>query len=173
MMSTVQYLVKELKKIYQIQIPYSLLVFLLEDVHQLCCSLACVQLFMTPWTAACQASLSFTISRSLIKFMSIESVILPNHLILSTLFSFGLQSFPKSGSFPMSQLFESGGQSMGASASSSVLPMNIQGWFPLELTGLISLLFKGLSRVFSNTAVQKYQFFGAQPSLWSNSQIHT
>ena len=79
------------------------------------------------------------------------------------------QSFPASGPFPMSQLFASGGQSSGPSASSSVLPKNIQGWFPLGLTGLISLLFKGLSRVFSSTTVSKQQFFGTQPSIWSNS----
>ena len=81
-------------------------------------------------------------------------------------------SFPASGSFLMSQLFTSGGQSIGASASVSVLPMNTQGWFPLGLTGLI-LESKGLSRVFSNTTVQKHQFFSDQPSLWSNSYIHT
>ena len=75
-----------------------------------------------------------------------------------------LQSFPVSGSFPMSQLFTSGGQSIGA--STLVFPMNIQSWFPLGLTGLISLLSKGLSRVFSSTTVLKHQFFGAQPSLW-------
>ena len=80
-------------------------------------------------------------------------------------FSFRLQSFPESGSFPMRWLFTSGGQSIGASASASVLPMNIQGWFPLGLTGLISLQSKGLSRVFSNTTAQKHQFFGAQLSL--------
>ena len=83
------------------------------------------------------------------------------------------QSFPESGSFPMSQLFTWGGQSIGVSASASVLPMNIQDWFPLGWTGWISLLPKGLSRVFSNTTVQKHQFFGAQLSLWSNSHIHT
>ena len=88
-------------------------------------------------------------------------------------FSPCLQSFPASGSFPVSHFFASGGQSIGASASASVLPMNIQGWFPLGLTGLISLQSKGLSRVFSNTTVQKHQFFGAQLSLWSNSLIHT
>ena len=81
------------------------------------------------------------------------------------------QSFPSSGSFLMSQLFSSGGQSTGISAS--VLPMYIHGWFPLELIGLISLLSKGLWRVFSNTIVWKHQFFGTQPSLWSNSPIHT
>ena len=89
----------------------------------------------------------------------------------ATLFSFCLQSFPASGSFPMSWLFTSGGQSTGASAS--VLPMNIQGWLPLGLAGLISLLSKGLSRVFSNTTVWKHQFFIPQPSLWSNSHIRT
>ena len=76
-------------------------------------------------------------------------------------FSSCLQYFPASGSFPMSQLFTSGGQSIGASASASVFPVNIQDWFPLGLTGLISLQCKGLSRVFSNTIVQRHQFFGA------------
>ena len=83
------------------------------------------------------------------------------------------QSFPASGSFLMSQLFASGGQSIGASASALVLPMNIQDWFPLGLTGLISLQPKWLARVFSNTTVQKHQLFGTQPCLWSNSHIHT
>ena len=76
-----------------------------------------------------------------------------------------LQSFPASGSFPVSQLFTSGGRSIGAAALASVLPVNVQDWFPLGLTGLISLQSKGLSRVFSNTTVQKHQFFGAQLSL--------
>ena len=88
-------------------------------------------------------------------------------------FSSGFQSFPASGYFPVSQFFASGGQSIGVSASASVLPMNIQGWFPLQLTSWISLLSKGLSRVFSNTTAQKHQFFGAQLSLQSNSHIHT
>ena len=88
-------------------------------------------------------------------------------------FSYRLQSFPASGSFQMSQLFASGDQSTGASASASVLPVNIQDWFPLGLTGLISLQARGLSRVFSNTTVQKHQFFGTQPSFWSNSHIHS
>ena len=87
-------------------------------------------------------------------------------------FSSCLQSFPASGSFQMSQFFTSGGQRIGVSASASVLPMKIQDWFLLGLTGLISLQSKGLSRVFSNTTVQKHQFFGAQPSLWFNSHIH-
>ena len=88
-------------------------------------------------------------------------------------FSSHLRSFPASGSFPMSQLFVSGSQSIGVSVSASVFPMNIQGWFPLGLTGWVSLQSKRLSRVFSNITVQKHWFFGAQPSLWSNSHIHT
>ena len=88
-------------------------------------------------------------------------------------FSSCLQSFPESGSFPMSQLFASGGQSIGVSASTSVLPMNTQEWSPLGWTGWISLQSKGLSRVFSNTTVQKHQFFGAQLSSQSKSHIHT
>ena len=88
-------------------------------------------------------------------------------------FSSHLQSFPASGPFPVSQSLTSGGQNIGVSASTSVLPVNIQDWFPLRLTGLISLESKGLSRVFSNTTVQKHQFFGAQLSLWPNSHIHT
>ena len=123
-------------------------------------SLSCVRLSATPWTAACQ---SITNSQSLLKLMSIESVMPSNHLIP---FSFRLQSFPASGSFQMSQFFTSGGQSIGASASASVLPMNIQGWFPLGLTGLLSLQSKGLSGIFSNITVQKHQFLGAQLSLY-------
>ena len=83
------------------------------------------------------------------------------------------QSFPASGSFQMSQFFASGGQSIRVSASASVLPMDIQDWFPLGWTGWISLQSKGLSRVFSNTTVQKHQFFGTQLSSQSNSHIHT
>ena len=96
-----------------------------------------------------------------------------HHLILCHPLFFLLSIFPASEYFPVSWLFTSGGQNIGASASASVLPMNIQGWFPLGLTRLISLLSKGLSRVFSSTTVQKYQFFGTQPTLWSNSHIHT
>ena len=88
-------------------------------------------------------------------------------------FSSHLQSFPALGSFPVSWLSASGGQSTGASASASVLPMNIQGWFPLGLTGLIPLQFKGLSRVFSSKTVQRHQFFGTQPFLLSSSHICT
>ena len=103
-------------------------------------------LFVMPWTATRQASLSFTISQSLLKFMSIESVMLSNHLILCRPFLLCLQSFPASGSFQMNQFFASSGQSIGASVSASVLPVNIHGWFPLGLTGVISLKFKGLSK---------------------------
>ena len=98
------------------------------------------------------------------------------HLTISSSvvpFSSCLQSFPTTGSFPMSQFFASGGQSIRVSASASVFPMNIQDWFTLGLTGLNSLLSKELSRVLSNTTVQKHQFFGAQLSLYSNSHIYT
>ena len=114
-----------------------------------------VWLLATPWTAACQASLSITKSPILLRLMSIESVKPSNHLVSS----FCLQSFPELGSSLMNRLFTSGGQSIGASASASVLPMNIQDWFSIGLTGWISLQSKGLSRIFSNTAVQKQQFF--------------
>ena len=136
--------------------------------YNCCCSVTQSCLFVTPWTATHQASLSFTISQSSLKFMSIESVMPSNHLIP---FSSCPQSFSASGSFPMSWLFASDDQSIGASAS--VLSMNIQGLFPLGLTGLISLLSKRFSRVFSSTTVWKHQFFGGQSFLWSNSHIRT
>ena len=88
-------------------------------------------------------------------------------------FSSHLQSFPASGSFPMSQFLESGDQSIRASASTPVLPMNLQDWFPLGWTDLISLQYKGLSRVFSSTTIWKHQFFSTQPSLWTNAHICT
>ena len=136
-------------------------------------SLSHVQLFVTPWTAAHQASLSIITPR-----------VHPNscplnrwcHPVISSSvvpFSSCPQSLPASKSFPMSQLFAWGGQSTGVSASASVLPVNVEDWFPLGLTGWISLQSKGLSRVFSNTTVQKHQFFGAQLSSQSNSHIHT
>ena len=102
----------------------------------------------------------------------VNDAIQPSHPLSST-FSSCPQSFPASGSFLVCHLFASGGQSTGASASASVLPMDIQDWFPLGWTGWISLKSKGLSRVFSNITVQKHQFFRAQLSLWSNSHIHT
>ena len=128
---------------------------------------------MTPWTTACQASLSSTISQSLLQFMSIESMIPSTISFCVTPFSSCLQSFPASGSFLMSQLFASDGQRTGASASASVLPVNIQDWFPLGLTGWIFLLSKWCSRVFSNTKIWEHQFFGTQPSLRCASHICT
>ena len=136
-------------------------------------SLSRVWLFATPWIAAHQASLSITNSRvhpnscasSRWCHPAISSSVVP--------FSSCPQSLPASGSFPVSQFFAWGGQSFGVSASASVLPMNTQDWPPLEWTGWISLQFKRLSRVFSNTTVQKHQFFGAQLSSQSNSHIHT
>ena len=117
--------------------------------------------------------LSITNSQSLLKLMFVKSVMPSNHLISVVPFSSCLQSFSAFRSFLMSQLFASGSQCIGTAASASVLPMNFQVWYPLGLTGLISLQSKGLSRVFSNTTVQKHQFFGTQLSLWSNSHIHT
>ena len=136
-------------------------------------SLSHVRLFETPWIAAHQASLSITNSWSIPKLMSIKSVIPSSHLILCRPLLLLPQALPASGSFPMSQLFAWGGQSIGVSVSSSVLPMNTQDWSPLGWLGWISLLPKGLSRVFSNTTVQKHQFFGTQLSSQSNSHIHT
>ena len=124
-----------------------------------------VWLFVTPGTAACQASLFITNSQSLLKLMSTEFVMPSNHLILCCLLLLPPSFFPNMRSFQMSQFFESGGQSIGVSASASVLPMNTQDWFPLGWTDWISLLSKGLSRVFSNTTVQKHQFFSTQLSL--------
>ena len=124
-------------------------------------------------TAAHQDSLSFTISWSLLKLMSVESVMPYNHLVLCHPLLLLPSIFPSIGVLSMSQFFASCGQSTRASAWAPVLPMNIQDWFPLGLTGLFSLQFKRLSRVFSNTTVQKHQFFGTQLSLQSNSNIHT
>ena len=115
----------------------------------------------TPWMTPHQTSLSFIISQTLPKFMSIESVMPSNRLILCYSLLVLPSVFPSiSNFFPMSWLFTSGGQSIGASASASVLPISIQDWFPLRLSGWISLLSKRLSRVFSRTTAQKHQFFG-------------
>ena len=128
-----------------------------------------VWLFVTPWTATCQASLTITNSQSLLQSQwchpTISSSVIP--------FSSCLQFFPASGSFPVSQIFASGGQSIGASASASVFPMNIQGWFPLGLTGLISLQSKGLSRVLLQHHSSKASIVWHSDFLWSNSHIHT
>ena len=131
-----------------------------------------IWLFVTPWAAACQGGPSptpgvYSNARPLSQWChpTISSSVIS--------FYFYLQSFSTSGSFPMSQFFASGGQIIGVSASTSVLPMNIQDWFPLGWTGWISLQSKGLSKVFSNSTVKKHQFFGPQLSLQSNSHIHT
>ena len=126
-------------------------------------SLICIWLFVSPWTAAHQASLYFKVFCSLLKHMSIDSVMF-NHLILCCPLILLPSIFPSIRSFPMSWLFASCGQSIGALYSASVLPMNIQCWFPQRLTGFISFQFKGLSRVFSNTTFRKHQFFDIQPS---------
>ena len=132
-----------------------------------------IRLFATPWITAHQASLSITISQSSLKLTSIETVMQSSHLILCHPLILLPQALPASESFPRSPLFAWSGQSTGVSALASLLSKNTQAWSPLEWTGWISLKSKGLSRVFSNTTVQKHQFFGAQPSSQSNSHIHT
>ena len=134
-------------------------------------SLSCVRLLAIPWTAARQASLSITNSRSLLKLMSIESVMPSNHLILCPLLPPSI--FPSIRVFSNESVLHIRWQSIGVSVSTSVLPMNTQDWFPLGWTGWISLQSKGLSRFFSNTTAPKHQFFSAQLCLWSNSHIHT
>ena len=134
-----------------------------------------VQDFATPWTAARHSPLSITNSWSLLKLMSIESVMPSNHLIPCYPLFLLPSGFPSIRISSNESVFASGSQSIGvsASASASILPMNIQYWFPLGLADLISLLPKGLSRVFSNTIVQKHWFFNSQLSLEFNTHIHT
>ena len=130
-----------------------------------------VQLFSCVWLwdpMDCSTSLSSTNFWRLPRLMSSESWCHPTIASSVVPFSSHLQSLPASGSFPVSHFFTSGGQSIGVSASTSVLPMNTQGWSPLGCSGWISLQSKGLLRVFSNTTVQKHQFFGTQLSLRSN-----
>ena len=136
-----------------------------KKVSQSVQSLSTIRIFVTILTAKRQASLSITNSWSLHKLMFIKSVMPSNHLILCPSLLFLPSNFPALRYFPMNQLFASGGQSIGVSASASVLPMNTQDWSALGGTGWISLQSKGLSRVFSNTTVQKHQFFCAQLSL--------
>ena len=129
---------------------------------------------LTPWIAGRQASLSISNSRSLPKLMSIKSLIPSSHLILCHPLLLLLSIFPSIGVFSNDQHFEWGDQNIGASASVSILPMSTQDWSPLGWTGWISLQFKGLSKESSpNTTVQKHQFFGIHPSLWSNSHVRT
>ena len=145
---------------------------MVEDGFLCCCfqSLSCVWLFATSWTTTHQAPLSSTVSQRSLKFVSIEFVMLSNHLVLclllllwSSIFHQGLFQWV-SFSQQVAKVLE---------LQHPILPMNIQDWFPLGLTGLVSLRSRGLSRVFSNTTVQKHQFFSIQPSLWSNSHICT
>ena len=146
----------------------------LNELITCCCLVAKSYLTLfDPWTAACQASYP-----SLFPWVYSNSCLLSQRChssISSSVASSSScpQSSPASGLFPMSRLFASSSQSIGASALASVLPMNIHIWFPLRLTCLISLLSKGFPRVFSSTTVGKHQFFGAQPSFWSNSHIRT
>ena len=129
--------------------------------------------FATLWTATCQASPSITNCWNLPKHTSIKSVMPSNHLILCHPLLLPPSVFPSIRVFSNESFFASGGQSIGVSASISVLPMNTQDWFPLGWTGSISFQSKGLSRVFSNTTVQRHQLFSAQLSLQSNCHIHT
>ena len=143
-----------------------------KNINQSVQSLSCVRLFVTPQTATHQ--LPWPSPNPWVYSNPCPSCQWCRPTISSSVIPFScLQSLPASGTFPMSQFFTSGGQSIGVSASTSVLPVNIQDWFPLGWTGWISLQSKGLSRVFSNTTVQKHQFSAAQLSLWSNSHIHT
>ena len=132
-----------------------------------------IQLFATPWTAACQTSLSITNSKSLLKLLFIELVMPSNHLILCCPLLLLPSIFPSIRVFSNESVLHIRWPNIGDSASTSILPMNIQDWFLLGWTSWISLQSKGLSRVFSNTTVQKHQFFGAQLSLESKSHIHT
>ena len=136
-------------------------------------SLSPVRLFATPWTAARQASLSITNCQNSLKLMSIELVMPSNHLILCRPLLLLPSIFPSIRVFSNESALRHQVASIGVSASTSVLPMNTQDWSPLGWTGWISLQSKGLSRVFSNTTVQKHQFFGAQASSQSKSHIHT
>ena len=136
-------------------------------------SLSRVRLFATPWITARQASLSIINSQSLPKLTSIKSVMPSSHLIICCPPSPPAPNPSQHQGGMMSQLFAWGGQSIGFAGSASVPPMNTQDWSPLGWTGCISLQSKGLSRVFSNTTVQKHQFFGSQLSSQSNSHIHT
>ena len=136
---------------------------LIKSVSQSVQSLSRVWFFVTPWTAACQTSLSITNSQSLLKLMSLESIIQASHPLSSPSLAFNLSQHQ--GLFKWVSSSHQVAKILGVSASTSVLPMNTQDWFPLGLTGWISLQSKGLSRVFSNTIDQKQQFFSTQLPL--------
>ena len=135
-------------------------------------SLSSVRLFATPWTAAHPTSLSITNSRDLLKLMSIAAVMPSNHLILCCPHLLLPSIFPSIKFFSNMSALCIRWPKHWSFSSEPVLPMNIQDWFPLGWTGWMSLLSKGLQRIFSNTTVQKHQFFGTQLSLWSNSHIY-
>ena len=142
-----------------------------------CCCCSVAKLCLTLCDPMDCSTQGFPVLHHLLEFAQthvhwVADTIQPFHPLVAT-FSSSPQSFPASGYFPMSQLFMSSGQSIGASTSPSVLLVNIQGWFPLGWIGLIPLLSKELSRVFSSTTIWKHQFFGIQPSLWSSSHICT
>ena len=146
------------------------------DLSCTCCSVT--QLCPTLCDPVDCSTPGFPVLHHLLEFAQnhvhwVNDAIQPSHPLSSPSLPALNLSFPASGSFPMSQFFTSGGQIIGTSASATALPMNIQGWFPLRLTGLISLQSKGLSRVFSSTTVWKHQFFSTQPSLWSIFHITT
>ena len=148
-----------------------------KEIERGSCSVAQLCLFVTPWTAACQVSLSITNSKSLFKLTSVKSVMPSNHLVLCrsllllpSVFA-RIRVFARTRVFYNESAFRIRWPSIGTSGS--VFPMNIQDRFPSGWTGWISLQSKGFSRIFSNTTVQKHQFFGAQPSLWPKSHIHT
>ena len=132
-----------------------------------------VRLFATPWIAARQASLSITNSKSSLKLMSIKSVMPSSHLILCQLLHLLTSIFPSIRLFSNELGLHIRWPKHWSFTLASVLPMNIQSWFPLRLIDFISLQSKGLSKVFSSTTIQKHQFFSTQPSLWSSSHIHT
>ena len=136
-------------------------------------SLSCVQLFVTLWTVASSASLFFTTSLSLLRLVSVESVMPSNHLTLCHSLLLLPTVFPSIRVFPNESAFLIRWQKYWVSASAPVLPMNIQDWFPLRLTGLIFLQSKGLSSILCSTIFWKHQFFSAQISLWSNCHICT
>ena len=156
--------------------PQGILIPFKKKIYLFCCcysvSKVCPTLLWPPRphprTVAHQTPLSFTISWSLHRFMSIESMVLSNHLISCCLLLLLPSSCPASGFFPMNWLLPSDGKSTGASASASVLPKH---WFPLRFTGLVSLKSKRLPGIFSSTIIQKHRFFSTQPSLWSNFHI--
>ena len=158
-------------------LPICILVFFPYNSHQaasFCCSVAqlCLTLCNPMDYIACQASCPSLSPRVCSNSCPLSQWCHPTVSSSVTPLASCPQSFPESGSFPVSQLFASGDQSTVALASASVIPMSIQSWFPLGLTGFISLMSKGLSRVFSSTTIRTHQIFGTQLSLWSSSQVH-